>query len=431
MNRRVFSARARSKCALLLEDGSLYQGKGVGAHGMAIGELCFNTTMSGYQEVITDPSYAEQIIVFSFPHIGNVGVCAQDSEGSRVHARGCIFSQAPTERSNWRSEENFSSWLRANGVIGLYDLDTRSLVRRLREYGAQRAAIINEEGGFLLIKSYLSKIKAWPGLSGSELAQGVAIKKQYEWQEPLGNAVSSYSTSQGSRERVRKQPSENSNRIESENISRNIKNGNDRDNGLHIVAVDFGIKHQILRCLSAHGARVTVVPPSASSDDILSLRADGVFLSNGPGDPEASSRYAKRMIVPLLSSKIPIFGICLGFQLLALAFGGRSEKMPFGHHGANHPVKDLKTGRVEITSQNHSFAISLDSLPRSKIEVTHVSLFDKSLEGFSAKNLPVFAVQYHPEASPGPHDSAYLFARFFNDCRKYGASHRIDAKLEQ
>ena len=431
----------RGKSALLLEDGSLYPGFGVGACGGAIGELCFNTSMSGYQEVLSDPSYAEQIIVFSFPHIGNVGACLADDESDQVHARGCIFAQKPSESSSWRSEFNFDDWLAIRSVIGLYGLDTRSLVRRLRDCGALRAAIINEEEVFFSKKVWLKKIQDWSGLLGAELARGVGIKKEYQWLEKTTSSTpSSKASSKAFSRRSQPQTSEESkegeellgaslndvkNELQVENQS-NEQDGSKsatskRDKQLHIVAVDFGIKRNILRCLSKTGALVTVVPPTSSKDKILELDPDGIFLSNGPGDPAASARYADNMLKPLLTSNIPIFGICLGFQLLSLAFGARSEKMAFGHHGTNHPVQELQTGRVEITSQNHSFMVSRASLP-AELEATHISLFDQSLEGFNAKHRPIFAVQYHPEASPGPHDAGYLFNRFFNDCRKYSAT---------
>ena len=387
-----YPKRKRGKVALLLEDGSLYPGSGIGACGGAIGELCFNTSMSGYQEILSDPSYAEQIIVFSFPHIGNVGVCRADDESDKVYARGCIFAQKPSERSSWRSEEDLNAWLTRRGVIALYGLDTRALVRRLRDEGALKAAIINDQKATFSKKVWLKKIQDWSGLLNAELAREVGSKQQYRWQETNEDKASE---GEASEDKASEQ--------------------------LHIVAVDFGIKRNILRCLSKGGARVTVVPPTASDSSILKLEPDGIFLSNGPGDPAASALYANNMLKPLLETNIPIFGVCLGFQLLSLAFGARSEKMPFGHHGANHPVQEIQTGRVEITSQNHGFTVPIESLPDA-LQATHISLFDQSLEGFNAKNKPIFAVQYHPEASPGPHDAHYLFNRFFNDCRKYNAS---------
>ena len=309
----------------------------------------------------------------------------------------------------------------------------------MRDGGALRAAMMQV---FFSKKVWLKKIQDWSGLLGAELARGVGSKKEYQW---LERTDSSKTSSKASSPPSQPQTSEESKEEGVELLGASLNEGKDerqvknqsngqvnkqgdsksatskRDKQLHIVAVDFGIKRNILRCLSQAGARVTVVPPTSSNDSILQLEPDGIFLSNGPGDPAASARYADNMLKPLLTSNIPIFGICLGFQLLSLAFGARSEKMPFGHHGANHPVQELQTGRVEITSQNHSFMVSLESLP-AELEATHISLFDQSLEGFTAKNRPIFAVQYHPEASPGPHDACYLFNRFFNDCRKYSAT---------
>ena len=388
MHRSVFSSSDGGTASLVLEDGSVWRGTGFGAHGFALGELCFNTAMSGYQEILSDPSYADQIVVFSFPHIGNVGVNAADDESSAVYARGCVFAQRPSEPSNWRSEKDLASWLCERGVVALCDVDTRSLVRLLRDGGAQRAAIVFEEKRFSL-KACLAKVRNWPGLEGAELAQSVSCREAHVWKDPSGDPPFALL-------RKSSKPS------------------------VHVVALDFGMKRNILRCLESGGARITVVPASASNDAIADFRPDGIFLSNGPGDPAASARYAQSILVPLLSSSIPMFGICLGFQLLAHALGARSEKMPFGHHGANHPVQVLASGQVEITSQNHGFSVPADSLP-DDVEATHVSLFDGTLEGFQAKRSPVFAVQYHPESSPGPHDSRHLFARFLKDCRRFQA----------
>ncbi len=402
MRRRVFTSSGSETASLVLEDGSVWHGTGVGARGFALGELCFNTSMSGYQEILSDPSYAEQIVVFSFPHIGNVGVNNEDEESAGVYARGCVLAQRPSEPSNWRSEKNFCSWLRERGLVALCDVDTRSLVRLLRDGGAQRAAIVFEEKRFSL-KNCLKKVRAWPGLRGAELAQGVSCQAPHDWQDPLPE------------ESLRKASlSQNPFRRDSQPVA-SKKPSQAR---VHVVALDFGMKRNILRCLESGGARITVVPATTSSATIADLRPDGIFLSNGPGDPAASARYAQSMLEPLLSSKIPMFGICLGFQLLAHALGARSEKMSFGHHGANHPVQVLANGQVEITSQNHGFSIPAESLP-DDVEATHVSLFDGTLEGFQAKKRPIFAVQYHPEASPGPHDARHLFARFLKDCRNF------------
>ena len=398
MRSRVFSSSvgkvASDAAFLVLEDGSLWRGTGFGARGFALGELCFNTAMSGYQEILSDPSYADQIVVFSFPHIGNVGVNAEDEESSQIHARGCVIAQRPSEPSNWRSEKDFSSWLCERGLVGLCDVDTRSLVRLLRDGGAQRAAIVFDGKRFSL-KNCLKKVRAWPGLKGAELAQSVSCREPYPWKDPgKGSGKDSSDSPASVSSKSSSQPS------------------------VHVVALDFGMKRNILRCLEKGGARITVVPAATSSAAIADLHPDGIFLSNGPGDPGASALYAQRTLVALLSAQIPMFGICLGFQLLAHALGGRSEKMSFGHHGANHPVQDLSSGLVEITSQNHGFCVPADSLP-DDVEATHVSLFDGTLEGFQAKQSPVFAVQYHPEASPGPHDSRHLFTRFLKDCRRF------------
>ena len=412
MRRRVFSSSARGTASLVLEDGSVWHGTGLGAQGFVLGELCFNTAMSGYQEILSDPSYAHQIVVFSFPHIGNVGVNEEDEESAGVQARGCVLAQPPSEASNWRSEKNFASWLRERGVVGLSDVDTRSLVHLLRDGGAQRAAIVFEEKRFSL-KSALKKVREWPGLNGAELARGVSCRKQHVWKDPGKDPGKDAEKDPG------KDP-------EKDPVSDPLLAKKASKTKPHVVAVDFGMKRNILRCLEEGGAQITVVPAQTSSTAIADLRPDGIFLSNGPGDPAASARYAQSMLVPLLSSNIPIFGICLGFQLLAHAFGARSEKMSFGHHGANHPVQDLASGHVEITSQNHGFAVPACSLP-DDVEVTHVSLFDGTLEGFQAKKLPIFAVQYHPEASPGPHDSRHLFARFLKNCRRFQATNATNA----
>ncbi len=433
MRRRVFSSSGDVAASLVLEDGSVWRGAGFGAHGVALGELCFNTAMSGYQEILSDPSYADQIVVFSFPHIGNVGVNAADEESSGIKARGCVVAQRPSEPSNWRGEQDFSSWLCAQGVVGLYDVDTRSLVRLLRDGGAQRAAIVFEEKRFSL-KACLKKVRAWPGLKGAELARAVSCREPYVWSDSGGNSGGNSGSNADSNS-----GSDSGSDPESDSGS---DSGSDSEHDLgsdpsrtplsvaprksrlpsvHVVALDFGMKRNILRCLSSGGARVTVVPATTSSAAIFDLHPDGIFLSNGPGDPSASTLYAQSMLKPLLSSHIPMFGICLGFQLLAHALGARSEKMSFGHHGANHPVQVLSSGQVEITSQNHGFAVPVDSLPED-VEATHVSLFDGTLEGFASKERPVFAVQYHPESSPGPHDSRHLFARFLKNCRRFQAT---------
>ncbi len=365
---------------IVLADGTVLWGRGFGATAKKTGEICFNTAMTGYQEVLTDPSYAGQIINFTFPHIGNVGTNDEDIETDHPAARGLILREDITDPSSWRANARFTAWLEKNNLPGICGIDTRALTRHIRDHGAPNGVICHSPDGAFDLPALHKEAANWPGLEGMDLAKDVSCTKIYEWSgESSWQAATGYARQTAPRH--------------------------------HVVAIDYGIKKNILRCLSAHGCRVTVVPCTTPANDILALKPDGIFLSNGPGDPAATGTYAVPVIRDLLATGKPLFGICLGHQLLALALGGRTTKMPLGHRGANHPVKDLTTGKVEITSQNHGFHVLPESLP-GDAEVTHVSLFDGSNEGLRLKNRPAFSVQYHPEASPGPHDSHYLFERF-------------------
>ena len=371
--------RRAPRAALVLADGTTFLGRGLGATGAVVGELVFNTAMTGYQEILTDPSYAGQLITFTFPHIGNVGTNDEDIEALNCHARGLVLRAPITEPSNFRAAQHLDRWLEARGLIGIAGVDTRRITRRLRDAGAQAAALGFERDRDPDLEQLAAIARAWPGMEGMDLASEVSCQQRYAWDETSWRYPQGYGRLEHGR--------------------------------LHVVAVDYGIKRNILRSLARLGTRLTVVPAATAAEDILALEPDGVFLSNGPGDPAATGRSAVPQIQKLLASGTPLFGICLGHQMLALALGATTEKMKFGHHGANHPVKDLTTGKVEITSQNHGFAVRPDSLP-ADVEQTHLSLFDGSLEGLSVRDRPVFSVQYHPEASPGPQDSAYLFERF-------------------
>ncbi len=364
---------------LLLDDGSAHWGRGLGASGHAVGEVCFNTSMTGYQEIITDPSYAGQIITFTFPHIGNVGTTPEDLESLTPAVRGVVLRTSITEPSNFRALEHLDVWLKNHGLAAICGLDTRRLTRRIRDGGAPNGVICHAPGGNIEISDLLAEAKAWPGLEGMDLAKEVSCTQSYTWKTTRWALGAGY----GVLERPRH----------------------------HVVAVDFGAKHNILRCLADAGCRVTVVPANTSADEILGHSPDGVFLANGPGDPAATGVYAVPMIKALLETGLPLFGICLGHQMLALALGAKTKKMHMGHRGANHPVQDLVTQKVEITSQNHGFVVDGDSLPAG-VTASHVSLFDGTLEGLAVEGRPVFSVQYHPEASPGPQDSHYLFERF-------------------
>jgi carbamoyl-phosphate synthase small subunit len=368
-----------ARAALVLADGTTFVGQGLGAPGAVVGELVFNTAMTGYQEILTDPSYAGQLITFTFPHIGNVGANDEDIEAPNCYARGVVLRAAVTDPSNFRALQRLDRWLEARGLVGIAGVDTRRITRRLRETGAQTAALGWQPGRAPDVPSLTEMARAWPGMEGLDLASEVTCRQRYTWDETSWRYPTGYGRLTQGRH--------------------------------HVVALDYGIKRNILRSLAGLGVQVTVVPGTTAAEDVLALEPDGIFLSNGPGDPAATGRYAVPEIKKLIASGRPVFGICLGHQMLALALGGTTEKMKFGHHGANHPVKDLTTGKVEITSQNHGFAVRPESLPEGVV-ATHVSLFDGSLEGLSVKGRPVFSVQYHPEASPGPQDSAYLFDRF-------------------
>jgi len=365
--------------ALVLADGTVLWGRGFGAHATTVGEVCFNTAITGYQEILTDPSYAGQIITFTFPHIGNVGTNAEDIETATPAARGLVVRDDPTEPSNWRSTRSLAAWLAGHGLAGIAGIDTRRLTRRIRDGGAPTGVLAHPADARFDLPALIEQARAWPGLEGMDLASAVTARQSYAWDEVTW--------------------------VWGEGYGRQVAPRH------HVVAVDYGAKRNILRCLAAAGCRVTVVPATATAEDILRHAPDGVFLSNGPGDPAATGRYAVPAIRAVLEARVPVFGICLGHQLLALALGGRTQKLARGHRGANHPVQDLATGRVEITSQNHGFAVVPESLPGT-VSVTHVSLFDGTNEGIACADRPAFSVQYHPEASPGPTDSHHLFRRF-------------------
>jgi carbamoyl-phosphate synthase small subunit len=365
---------------IVFADGTVVWGKGFGHVGSAVGEVCFNTAMTGYQEVMTDPSYAGQIVTFTFPHIGNVGANVEDIESEVEGAVGCIVREDPTDPSNFRSERDFDEWMKGHLKIGLAGVDTRALTRRIRLQGAPNAVIEHSPKGKFNVPALLKRAKEWPGLEGMDLAQRVSREKHHGWEGGPWKLGQGYGRAP-------------------------------RDAKPHVVAIDYGSKDNIFRNLVKAGARVTVVPAKTSLDEILSLKPDGVFLSNGPGDPAATGEYAVPTIQALMDKAIPIFGICLGHQMLGLAAGAKTAKMHQGHRGANHPVKRLSDGQVEITSMNHGFAVDNATLPEG-VEETHVSLFDGSNCGIEIKGRRAFGVQYHPEASPGPQDSFYLFDKF-------------------
>jgi carbamoyl-phosphate synthase small subunit len=367
---------------LVLADGTVIEGQGAGATGVAVGEVCFNTAMTGYQEILTDPSYAGQIITFTFPHIGNVGVNDEDMESASLAAggvRGCVLRAPITAPSNWRATQHLDDWLKARGIIAITGVDTRALTAMIREKGMPNAVIAHAPDGQFDRAALAREAAAWPGMVGLDLAKDVSAGQSYVFDETAWRWGDGY----GRQETPR----------------------------FHVVAIDYGLKRNILRELAGAGCRLTVMPATATAEEILQRQPDGVFLSNGPGDPAATGAYAVPEIRKLVDSGLPVFGICLGHQMLGIALGGMTAKMHQGHHGANHPVKDFTTHKVEITSMNHGFAVDRDSLPAS-VEETHVSLFDGSNCGLKVKDKPVFSVQYHPEASPGPQDSHYLFSRF-------------------
>ncbi len=361
---------------LALADGTVFRGRGIGAVGASVGEVVFNTAMTGYQEILTDPSYCRQIVTLTYPHIGNTGVNRQDCESAKVFAAGLVIRDLPLAASNWRSEQTLDAYLRAEKIVAIADIDTRKLTRILREKGAQSGCLAC--GDDLDAQAAIAQARAFPGLTGMDLARVVSCAEPYPWSEGEWRLDRGYASA--------------------------------APGPHHVVAYDFGVKRNILRMLAARGCRLTVVPAQTSAAEVLALKPDGVFLSNGPGDPDPCD-YAIAAIREFIARRLPLFGICLGHQLLALAAGARTMKMKFGHHGANHPVKDLDSGRVMITSQNHGFAVDADSLP-ANLRPTHVSLFDGSLQGFAHTEAPAFCFQGHPEASPGPHDVAYLFDRF-------------------
>src|SRR6202142_4142122 len=368
---------------LVLADGTVLEGFGFGAEGNAAGEVCFNTAMTGYQEILTDPSYAGQIITFTFPHIGNVGTNDEDIEtvnlAATPGARGIVLHSPITQPSSYRATKHLDAWLKNRGVIGLAGIDTRALTPLIREKGMPNAVIAHEPSGHFDVEALKREAKAWPGLLGMDLVPMVTSGQRFTWNETPWVWGEGF--------------------------------GRQASPDFHVVAIDYGIKRNILRLLAGSGCKVTVVPAKTSAEDIMALKPDGVFLSNGPGDPAETGKYAVPVIQKLIASGTPTFGICLGHQMLGIAVGAKTVKMHQGHHGANHPVKDLGTGKVEITSMNHGFAVDRATLP-AEAEETHVSLFDGSNAGIRLKGKPVFSVQYHPEASPGPRDSRYLFGRF-------------------
>ena len=373
---------------LVLADGTVIEGYGLGAIGSAVGEVCFNTAMTGYQEILTDPSYAGQIITFTFPHIGNVGANIEDTETSnlamRSGVRGCVLRADVTAPSNYRAAEHLDKWLKARGIIAIAGIDTRALTALIREKGMPNGVIAHEPAAKFDLTKLKAEAKAWPGLDGMDLVPEVTVGQTTTWDEMRWVWGVGYKPQTA---------------VE-----------------FHVVAIDYGLKRNILRCLASAGCSVTVVPATTTAADILARKPDGIFLSNGPGDPAATGKYAVPEIKALVASGRPMFGICLGHQMLGLALGAKTSKMHQGHHGANHPVMDLTTGKVEITSMNHGFALDRESLPGT-VEETHVSLFDNSNAGLRLRGKPVFSVQYHPEASPGPQDSHYLFTRFTNMMR--------------
>jgi len=364
---------------LFLADGGVFWGKGAGAPGTVVGEVCFNTSMTGYQEIMTDPSYAGQIISFTFPHIGNVGTNPEDIETVTPAALGCVLRADITDPANYRSAQHFDTWLKSHDLPALTGVDTRRITRRIRDLGPPNGVLRYDPEKRFNLDDLFGNARAWPGLEGMDLAIKVTSRQTYTWDETRWKFGEGFGKQTAPKYKV--------------------------------VAIDYGAKRNILRCLADAGCAVTVVPANASAEDILRHKPDGVFLSNGPGDPAATGTYAVPVIQQLIKFELPIFGICLGHQLLGLALGGKTKKMDRGHRGANHPVKDLETGKVEITSQNHGFIVDPASLPAG-VTPTHVSLFDGSLEGLKVEGKPIFSVQYHPEASPGPRDSHYLFHRF-------------------
>ncbi len=381
-----------STAILVLENKSVFRGIGLGYQGIATGEICFNTSLTGYQEIISDPSYAGQIINFTFPHIGNVGTNNEDVESDKVWTRGVIFNSEITNPSNYRALNSLDNWLKKNKIVGITGLDTRSLTNFIRDIGAPKGTISNNKNGNFNIKKLINISTKWSGLNGLDLAKEVTTKKTYTWK-----GLKTWEKGKGFKKNKKK--------------------------SLRIIAIDYGIKKNILRYFSNYNCEVKVVSCKQTAEEILKLNPNGIFLSNGPGDPAATGTYAIQTVKKLIRSNLPVFGICLGHQILALALNGKTKKMKLGHRGANHPVKNLNNKKVEITSQNHGFEVVKESLSNN-IQITHKSLFDNSIEGIKLKNKPVFSVQYHPESNPGPQDSHYLFNDFIKDVKKYAKKKR-------
>ena len=381
-----------SSGVLVFENKTIFKGIGIGYEGIATGEVCFNTSLTGYQEIISDPSYAGQIINFTFPHIGNVGTNNEDVESDKIWTRGVIFNSEITNPSNYRSLKHLDKWLKKNKIVGITGLDTRSLTNFIRDKGAPKGTISNNKSGKFNIKKLLKKTTIWPGLNGMDLAKEVSTTKNYTWK-----GLKTWSKEEGYKKNYKKK--------------------------YKVIAIDYGIKKNILRYFSNYDCEVKVVSCKESVENLLKLKPHGIFLSNGPGDPAATGKYAIPTIQKLIKSNLPVFGICLGHQILALALNAKTKKMKLGHRGANHPVKNLISKKVEITSQNHGFEVVKESLPKN-IEITHRSLFDNCIEGIKLKNKPVFSVQYHPESNPGPQDSHYLFNDFIKEIKKYAKKKR-------
>ena len=378
--------KINSNAILVLQNGMFFKGVGLGYQGTATGEVCFNTSITGYQEIISDPSYAEQIINFTFPHVGNVGANKEDNESDKIWTKGVIINTEITDPSNYRSLKHLDIWLRKNKIVGITGLDTRNLTNTIRDKGAPKGTISFLKKSKLNINKLLKATQKWNGIKNLDLASKVSTKKNYLWK-----GLKTWKKEDGF-----------------------VKN---KKGNLHVVAIDYGIKKNILRYFSDFNCKVTVISCKASAEEIIKLKPNGVFLSNGPGDPAATGKYAIPIIKDLIKSNLPIFGICLGHQILALTLGAKTKKMRLGHRGANHPVKNLIKGNVEITSQNHGFEVIKNSLSKS-VQITHQSLFDNSIEGIRLKNKPVFSVQYHPESNPGPQDSVYLFEEFVRSMKK-------------
>ncbi len=381
-----------SSAILVLDNKTIFKGIGLGYSGETTGEICFNTSLTGYQEIISDPSYAGQIINFTFPHIGNVGTNNEDIESDKIWTRGVIFNSEITNPSNYRSLKHLDDWLKKNKIVGITGLDTRSLTNLIRDKGAPKGTISNNKSGKFNIKRLIKKTIAWPGLNGMDLAKDVSTKKNYTWK-----GLKTWKKDEGYKKNNKKK--------------------------YRVIAIDYGIKKNILRYFSNFDCEVKVVSCKESAQTLLKLKPHGIFLSNGPGDPAATGKYAIPIVQKLIKSNLPVFGICLGHQILALALNAKTRKMKLGHRGANHPVKNLISSKVEITSQNHGFEVVKESLPRN-IQITHKSLFDNCIEGIKLKSKPVFSVQYHPESNPGPQDSHYLFNDFINEIKKYAKKKR-------